>query len=296
MGDSYMDERLIPSGEAPSARTEPSWWFIFAAHRMLIREDGAKMSVPLVVDPASLELVSIRERYLGTLGKHHCYCAEVAQDVSLPPKMGFYGLRYLHGRLSEPFTAAAMKAMHLIDWERTARYCGRCGGEMAPGKERNALECTGCGALVFPRLSPAVIVLVEREGRVLLARSNRFTTDFYSVLAGFVEPGESLEDTVHREIEEEVGIKVKNVRYFGSQPWPFPDSLMIGFTAEYESGEIDIDKTEIAEAGWFDPEQLPTIPGRMSIARWLIDWFVETRLQGKAPFVPRTARRYDPGD
>ena len=150
--------------------------------------------------------------------------------------------------------------------------------------------------IAFPRISPAVIVLVEKDGQVLLARAQRFTADFYSVLAGFVEPGETLEETVHREIEEEVGIKVRNVRYFGSQPWPFPDSLMIGFTAAYLSGEIRIDKTEIIEAGWFDPEKLPTIPGKSSIARQLIDWFIETRVQEKTLVETYAERSYDPGE
>ena len=193
--------------------------------------------------------------------------------------MGFYGLRNLYGRLAETLYAIAIKAVHLIEWERATRYCGYCSKEMAPARGMNARECSVCGMLAFPRISPAVIVLVERDGQVLLARGQGFTADFFSVLAGFVEPGETLEDTVHREIEEEVGIKVRNVRYFGSQPWPFPDSLMIGFTAEYLSGEIRIDKTEIIEAGWFDPGKLPNVPGKISIARRLIDWFVETRLQ-----------------
>jgi len=160
----------------------------------------------------------------------------------------------------------------------------------------NGRECPACGLMVFPRISPAVIVLVEKEGRVLLARGERFTEPFYSVLAGFVEPGETLEDAVHREIEEEVGIKVRNVRYFASQPWPFPDSLMIGFTAEYASGEIAIDKTEIVDARWFDPAHLPTIPGKVSIARRLIDWFVEKSAKDKTMPAPPTERCYDPGE
>jgi len=213
-----MYDRLIPSGHPPSMRAEPAWWFVFAAHNLMVLEDDALMSVPLIVDPASLGLSSIRERYLGTLAGRHCYCADVAEGDPIPAKMGFYGLRYLYGRLAEPLLAIAMKAVHLVEWEETTRYCGRCGKEMAPAREMNARECSGCGMIVFPRISPAVIVLVERDGQVLLARSNRFTADFYSVLAGFVEPGETLEDTVHREIEEEVGIKVRNVRYFDSQP------------------------------------------------------------------------------
>ena len=291
-----MYERLIPSGHPPSAKTGPAWWFIFAAHKIMVLEEGASVSIPLTSDPESLGLTPIRERYLGTLAGRNCYCAEVPENGPFPPKMNFYGLRYLHGRLAEPMFAIAMKAVHLLEWEEKTRYCSRCGGEMAPSKEMNARECAGCGMVIFPRISPAVIVLVEKDGQVLLARSTRFTADFYSVLAGFVEPGETLEDTVHREIEEEVGIKVGNVRYFASQPWPFPDSLMIGFTAEYVSGEIRIDKTEIAEAGWFYPDKLPTVPGKISIARRLIDWFVETRLHEKAPAAPHVERIYDPGE
>lgn len=272
-----MDKRIIPSGDPPSVKTEPAWWFIFTAHKLMVVEEGESISLPLLVDPASLGLLPIRERYLGTSAGRHCYCVEVAENDPVPSGMGLYGLRYLYGRLTEPLFAVAMKAVHLLEWEETARYCGRCGKEMAQALDMNARQCSVCGLTAFPRISPAVIVLVEKEGLLLLARGLRFTADFYSVLAGFVEPGETLEETVHREIEEEVGIKVKNVRYFGSQPWPFPDSLMIGFTAEYLSGEIRIDKKEIIEAGWFAPDKLPAIPGKISIARRLIDWFVDSR-------------------
>jgi NAD+ diphosphatase len=277
----HMNERLIPSSDPPSAKTEPAWWFIFTAHQVMVAEEDESFSIPVMIDPTSLGLLPIRERYLGTLAGRHCYCAEVTENDPIPSKMDLYGLRYLYGRISEPLFAIAMKALHLMEWETTSRYCGRCGQEMAKAKDVNARQCPRCGLTVFPRISPAVIVLVEKDGQVLLARGERFTADFYSVLAGFVEPGETLEETVHREIEEEVGIKVRNVRYFGSQPWPFPDSLMIGFTAEYLSGEIRIDKTEILEAGWFAPGKLPAIPGKISIARQLIDWFVETRVQEK---------------
>jgi NAD+ diphosphatase len=188
------------------------------------------------------------------------------------------GLRYLYGRVNETVHQIAMRAVHLIEWDKTVCYCSRCGAEMAHGADMNTKECRGCGFVSFPRISPAVIVLVERDGKALLARGARFNQELYSVLAGFVEPGETLEETVQREIEEEVGIQVKNIRYFGSQPWPFPDSLMIAFTAEYAGGEITIDKAEITDAGWFDAGALPQIPGSISIARKLIDWFVEKEL------------------
>jgi len=261
----------------------PAWWFLFAAHKILILENGGSLSVPLIVDPAAIGLATSREMYLGTLAGADCYAAEVSGNDPLPLKIGACGLRELYGFLAEPLFSMAMKALHLLDWEETTRYCGRCGSEMAPAKEMHARECTACGMVVYPRISPAVIVLVEKEGQVLLARAARFKLDFYSVLAGFVEPGETLEDAVHREIAEEVGIKVREVRYFGSQPWPFPDSLMIGFTAKYASGELKIDHNEIAEAHWFHRDNLPNIPGNVSIARRLIDWFVETGRKEKAP-------------
>ena len=141
--------------------------------------------------------------------------------------------------------------------------------------DERAKICLKCGLINYPRISPAIIVAVVKKNQILLARSERFPTGFYSVLAGFVEPGETFEDCVKREVKEEVGLDVKNIRYFGSQPWPFPDSLMVGFTADYDGGKILIDKTEIKDAGWFTAHDLPQIPGKISIARRLIDWFVQ---------------------
>jgi NAD+ diphosphatase len=139
------------------------------------------------------------------------------------------------------------------------------------------LQCPACGLTAYPRLTPAVIVRVSRGDELLLAQGVRFPGAFYSVLAGFVEPGESLEDTIHREILEEVGVEVTDLRYFGSQPWPFPHSLMIGFTAEYAGGQLRPAPDELRDAGWFRWDALPLLPGRLSIARRLIDAFVEER-------------------
>jgi NAD+ diphosphatase len=141
--------------------------------------------------------------------------------------------------------------------------------------DERAKICPKCGLVAYPRLSPAVIVAVLRDNCILLAHSHRFPAKFYSVLAGFVEPGETLEECVEREVYEEVGIRVRAIRYFGSQPWPFPDSLMIAFTANYAGGEIRIDHSEIADANWFSANDLPHIPPKISIARQLIDWFLE---------------------
>jgi NAD+ diphosphatase len=184
----------------------------------------------------------------------------------------FVGLRALWGQVTEPVWAVAGRAVQIVTWDRTHRFCGQCGGATQPLADHRARRCPQCELDVHPRLAPAVIVLVERsDGRVLLARNTRFPTAFYSCLAGFVEPGETLEEAVQREVREEVGIEVTGARYFGSQPWPFPHSLMIGFVAEFASGELRPDGDEIAEAAWFSPSDLPLLPSEMSIARALIE-------------------------
>jgi NAD+ diphosphatase len=161
-----------------------------------------------------------------------------------------------------------------VNWNQTHRYCGRCGKLTEDKTDERAKTCPECGMINYPRLSPAIIVAVLKNDRILLGRNKRFRLPFYSVLAGFVEPGETLEECVSREIREEVSITVKNIRYFGSQPWPFPDSLMIAFIADYAGGEISTDGSEIIDAAWFAKDNLPKIPPKISIARQLIDWFV----------------------
>ncbi len=173
-------------------------------------------------------------------------------------------------------TGIAGRANQLLYWHQTHQYCGRCGHVTQDKTDERAKRCPQCKQINYPRLSPAVIVAILKDNQILLARNRRFKLPFYSVLAGFVEPGESLEECVKREIKEEVGITVKNIRYFGSQPWPFPDSLMIAFVAEYAAGEIVVDRLEIMDAGWFSKENLPNIPPSISIARQLIDWFVRS--------------------
>jgi NAD+ diphosphatase len=226
---------------------------------------------------ATLNLKPVRTFYLGALNGRSCYAAECDEETSPPEGMTFEGLRQLVGWIDDGLFWAAGRAKLIIQWDRTHQYCGQCGRPTVDKSDERAKLCPECGLVVFPRMSPAVIMSVIRGDRILLARSPRFPEGFYSVLAGFVEPGESLEECVRREVREEVGLELKNIRYFGSQPWPFPNSLMIGFTAEYASGETTIDQMEIVEAGWFSADHLPRIPPRLTIARHLIDDFVKTR-------------------
>ena len=189
----------------------------------------------------------------------------------------FERLWRLYRRLPDDLFLIAGYAMHLEKWYRDNRFCGRCGEEMKDSDSERARICEQCDHIVYPRLSPAVIVAVTRGERILLGRSSRFPKEMYSVLAGYVDPGEDLESTVSREIMEEANIRVKNIRYFGSQFWPFSDSLMIGFTAEYDGGEIMVDPEELEDARWFTKEEIPWVPDSLSISRQLIDWFVDSQ-------------------
>ena len=209
--------------------------------------------------------------FLGTLDGRHCW-AVVVESGDDDQDDSFVDLRRLWGTVGEEVWTLAGRAVQLVDWAATHRFCGRCGTptELSPGER--AMKCPNCGLLAFPRLAPAIIVLVEREdGRALLARNVRFPPQMFSCLAGFVEPGETLEEAVRREVREEVGIELDEVRYWGSQPWPFPHSLMLGFIATYASGKIVCAPDESAEAKWFSPRRLPVVPPGISIARRLID-------------------------
>ncbi|TVR71061.1 MAG: NAD(+) diphosphatase [Spirochaetaceae bacterium] len=167
------------------------------------------------------------------------------------------------------------RAFHLAHWDRNTLFCGTCASPMTRVPGEIAKQCPSCGTISYPRISPAVIVAVVREGKLLMAHSPRHPEGMHSVLAGFVEAGETLEYTVAREVQEETGITVRNIAYFASQPWPFPNSLMVGFTAEYAEGELTVSGEEIVNADWFGPAELPErIPDRYSIARRLIEWFV----------------------
>lgn len=273
------ENRFLSALEPAARRAGPALWFAFLGSDLLVLEAEGAADVPLLADLGELGLEPVRSQFLGSLGGHECWSVELAGDATAPSAAAFRPLRALYGLLPEDLYAVAGRAAQIVEWERTHLFCGRCGGPTEPAPGERARRCPACGLASFPRLSPAVIMRVERGEELLLARAHSFPDAFYSVLAGFVEPGESLEEAVAREIEEEVGIEVGDVRYFGSQPWPYPHSLMIGFTAAYAGGEIRIDERELLDAAWFTADRLPRVPPPLSIARWLIDDFV-SRFEG----------------
>jgi NAD+ diphosphatase len=247
----------------------------FQGGQVVVREAGTLVEFP---DLALLKRIGFEveaeERFPGPDGLS-CHAVALTGPTEAPSGLAFQGLRGLHGRVPDQIFAALNRASQLLEWNRSHRFCGRCGERTVSSRSELAKKCPSCQTLHFPRLNPAVIVSVRRGPEILLARSPHFAPGVYSVLAGFVEPGESLEETVVREIREEVDIEVAGIRYFGSQSWPFPNSLMIAFTAEYACGEIRVDTTELEDAGWYRIDSLPPAPRPPSIARALWDHFVE---------------------
>ncbi len=277
---------FIPRTDPEAGLETAGLWFIYKNGRLLVKTADAECLIPGSVDLQRLENAGVTltcRQFIGSLyaadklNEQPCYAAAVASGEPPSDRFALKSLRALLSRLDEGLFWAAGRAGHLIRWEQTHMFCGACGYGMENKTDEKAKVCPMCGFINYPRVTPAVIVAVTRDDRILLARNRQARIAFYSVLAGFVEPSETLEDCVRREIKEEVGITVKNIRYFGSQPWPFPDSLMIGFTAEHVKGEIQINPEELSDAGWFDRENLPRIPPRLSIAGRLIDWFVKKR-------------------
>ena len=266
-----MTAAFSPGLRASERYSERRWWFIYRDNRLLVEKRGDAIAVPCVDDPSAIGVSVVRSHHIGSIGEIPCSAAEIAEGVAVPGTMELRGLRDVIRLFSEDLFTAASFGFHIVDWDRTSRYCGRCATPMSFKSDERARECPSCGLVCYPRISPAIIVAVQRDDWILLARAHRHPAGMYSVLAGFVEPAETLEQCVAREVREEVGIEVADVRYFGSQPWPFPNSLMVGFTAEHRSGEICIDAAEIADAQWFSPSSLPRIPGSYTIARRLID-------------------------
>jgi NAD+ diphosphatase len=242
---------------------------------MLVTDTPRGPRIPFLKDLAGRGIRLEEETYLGTLDGRQCFVGSLEDGCQAPEGLVLVDLRSLLDRLPPEQVRLAGRAFQLVRWMRSQRYCGRCGSKTEDEAAERAKRCPSCGLVVYPRISPAIIVAVTRDDRILLARAPRFKDGMYSVLAGFVEPGETLEECVSREVREEVGIEVRNIEYFGSQPWPFPDSLMIGFTAAFAGGEIRADPAELTDARWFGVNELPLVPSRVSIARALIDWFVE---------------------
>lgn len=261
------------SAEAPAA--ENSYHIVISDGEILC-VDGQHPWRPLTQDEWRwCGLDGLSSHYLGTIGNVPIFAEEVDPEAEEPPGYAFDSLWSFLTTVEQPVFYLIGRAKQLVEWHQQHHYCGACGGVTSTAPTDRSRKCENCNISFYPRLSPSIIVLVHRGEEILLARNAHARGNFYSTLAGFVEPGESIEETVHREVFEEVGIRVKNLKYYSSQSWPFPNSLMLGFHAEYDSGEITIQEEEIADAQWFHYKDLPNKPAMISISGWLIDDYIK---------------------
>jgi NAD+ diphosphatase len=265
-----MPAEYLPLVVPPAQRNEPAIWFAFHRGELLMAQSADDAQLPRAHDVADLGVSTVRSLYLGTYDGHHCYVSELEHANDLPAGHAMHGLRAVFTLVEEPLAVLAGRAYQIIEWDRNHQFCSRCGTPTVARTEERARACPKCRFTVYPPVSPAIMILIKRGREVLLGRKKDWAPNRYSALAGFVEPGETLEDTVRRETREEVGVEVENIRYFGSQPWPFPHSLMVAFVADYAGGEIRPDGIEIEEARFFDAAQLPQLPPSISISRRLI--------------------------
>jgi NAD+ diphosphatase len=261
---------FVPGHLASATLAEDAWVFAWRSDRILVGGTESTLVLPRFADLQAARLAGTTH-YLGELDGAACIAINLPDSALEPASFRYLGLRALFPVLPEALLSLAARSFQIVEWDRTHRYCGRCGTPTVDKPGERARECPACGLIAYPRISPAMMALVTRDKEILLARAHRFPPGMYSALAGFVEPGETIEDCLHREVREEVGVEVHAPAYFGSQSWAFPHSLMVAYTAEYAGGELRPEAAEIEDARWFSAANLPLLPSPVSIARRLIE-------------------------
>jgi NAD+ diphosphatase len=247
-------------------------WTPYRGSDLLVRMlEGKRARLLRTAELDELGLTIVRSQYLGTLDGAPCFTAELADGAPDVEGHRYGGLRQAYAWLDPEEFHVAGAGFQIQYWDRSHRFCAGCGGPIHLQKTERAKRCDACDRTFYPPVVPAMIVRVSRGDSILMTRQSRFPPGMYGLVAGFMEPGESLEGCIAREVLEETGITIRNIRYFGSQPWPFPHQIMIGFTAEHASGEIVVDTTELEEARWFERTSMPMLPPPLSIARKLVD-------------------------
>lgn len=252
----FIGEKLIVSNDAPNG-------FLTREHLQTLYPDTADFS-----------WIS-HTRHIPAGPERTIMTGYWQDDVALPHSLSTKSVRDLFPKLDERTRMSLSHAAHLVHWDRNSTYCGTCGDKQQSSQTEHAKHCARCERTTYPVIAPAVIMRITDGDRILLAHAHRMPKGLYSVLAGFVNPGEALETTVAREVREETGLDIQNIRYFASQPWPFPNALMIGFTADYAGGVLTVDQHELEDAAWFTRDKLPPLPPKITLARQLIDDFLK---------------------
>jgi NAD+ diphosphatase len=261
----------------PPASARPSLWFAFRGGDLLVELGSSGARVPTATRLEEIGVEAVRTQYLGALEGEPCFSAELLASAAAPAGHAFANLRSLHASLDADVFAVAGYASQIKEWDRTHQHCSACGAPIQSKLSERAKHCDACRLDFYPRVTPAAIVLVADGPRVLMTRQPRFPPGMYGLVAGFLEAGETLEACVAREVREETGLAIEQVRYFGSQPWPFPSQIMVGFFAEYAGGDLVVDHGELEDAQWFHRDALPGLPPKISIARALVEAWLATK-------------------
>lgn len=251
------------------------YFFVFCKEDLLLEKTTEGYTIPFLEEPptevkAWTHLMNITPMDDGT----PVITYRIDNPITDDARYEMCGLRQSYYKLPRPLYLKAGKCQELLYWDQNTKYCGVCGAPLKMDTDISK-KCPECGKEIWPQLATAIIVLIRKEHEILLVHANNFRDDHYGLVAGFVETGETLEEAVYREVMEETGLHITNLRYFGSQPWPYPCGLMVGFTADYDSGKIHLQRTELSKGAWFDKDHLPHIPEKLSIARHLIDAWME---------------------
>ena len=242
------------------------FWLLLRGSELLLNDLELPASLPTELDPSGAI-------YLGRWRGFPCRALAVPRSAALPEGLAPESLQAAEPRLSIELLSLGALAAQQLYWDKNSARCSKCGGEQERLPGEWGKKCRECGALHFPHIHPCVIVLVRRGAEVLLVRKAEWVPGRYGLVAGFLDMGECLEEAVVREVREETGIRIKNLRYVGSQSWPFPSQLMAGYVADYDGGDIVIETKELEDARWFPVDALPLLPPKRSIARYLIDTY-----------------------
>ena len=267
---SFKSDSILPVN-----KKDDDLWFIYHKNKLMIIKNDTGIQIPTYKDIKKLYPTLNNKFYLGDFKTQSCFCTEL-ENLDKSFNSSFMPLKEASLLMSMELFMVCGRASQLLLWNKNSQYCGKCGNKVILRTTDFSKYCSKCDLSIYPRISPAIIVAITKGDEILLAHNSHFPQGLYSIIAGFVDPCESLEDCIKREVFEEVGIKIKNIKYFGSQPWPYPDSLMIGFFAEYDEGEINVDNKEIIDARWFSKDNLPNLPQKTSIARRIINKYLES--------------------
>lgn len=267
--NNYMN--FIADPKFLNGNRDEDLYFLFQDKMILVKEDMGKVIIPTFKEINNL-IDGLEIMYhLGKLNEVNCFCGEINSCVKVSGELKFIPLRQGSSLIDKDIFSVCGRAAQIIHFHKTNKFCGVCGGENEFVGYEFAMKCSKCGYMSYPQVCPAIIVGITRENTILLANNKNFPKGLHSNVAGFVDVNETLEEAVKREVLEEVNIRVKNIKYFSSQPWPYPNSIMIGFIAEYDGGEIKVDGKEIMHADWYSKDNLPILPDENTIARKIID-------------------------